>query len=55
VNLLNTYIGRNAGERIMAGHIQRGDTDIIACVIWFSDLRGFTSMADTTRPSSFAR
>ncbi|MBS1153594.1 MAG: adenylate cyclase, partial [Myxococcaceae bacterium] len=41
VNLLNTYVGRNAGERILKGKIQIGDTESIRCVIWFSDLRGF--------------
>lgn len=55
VNLLNTYVGRNAGERILAGHIQRGDTDSIRCVIWFSDLRGFTSMADAVAPGALIR
>src|SRR5262249_39590651 len=40
-NLLDTYVGRNAGERIVSGKIQRGDTDMIRAVIWFSDLRGF--------------
>lgn len=55
VNLLNTYVGRNAGERILAGHIQRGDTDSIRCVIWFSDLRGFTSMADSVAPGVLIR
>jgi adenylate cyclase len=55
VNLLNTYVGRNAGERILAGNIQRGDTDIIRCVIWFSDIRGFTTMADSTAPGVLIR
>jgi len=55
VNLLNTYVGRNAGERILAGHIQRGDTDSIRCVIWFSDLRGFTRMADSVAPGVLIR
>lgn len=49
-NLLNTYVGHNAGERILAGKIQRGDTDIIRAAIWFSDLRGFTSMSSTLEP-----
>jgi len=55
VNLLDTYVGRNAGERILQGHIQRGDTDSIRCVIWFSDLRGFTSMADSVEPGVLIR
>jgi len=49
-NLLNTYVGHNAGERIMSGKIQRGDTDIIRAAIWFSDLRGFTSLSSTLEP-----
>ncbi|MEO6575182.1 MAG: adenylate/guanylate cyclase domain-containing protein, partial [Polyangiaceae bacterium] len=48
VNLLNTYVGRNAGERIIAGKIRRGDTDSIRAAIWFSDLRGFTELAGST-------
>jgi adenylate cyclase len=52
VTLLNTYVGRNAGERIMAGHIQRGDTDTLHAVIWFSDLRGFTALAGTMAPGA---
>jgi adenylate cyclase len=54
-NLLNTYVGRNAGERIMAGHIQRGDTDTIRAVLWFSDLRGFTALAGTMEPGALIR
>lgn len=51
VNLLNTYVGRDAGERILKGKIQRGDTESIRCVIWFSDLRGFTSMSGEHTPT----
>lgn len=51
VNLLNTYVGRDAGERILKGKIQRGDTESIRCVIWFSDLRGFTSLSGEHTPT----
>lgn len=51
VNLLNTYVGREAGDRILKGNIQRGDTESIHCVIWFSDLRGFTSMSGQHTPA----
>ena len=54
-NLLNTYVGRNAGERIMAGNIHRGDTDTIRAVIWFSDLRGFTALAGTMPAGALIR
>jgi hypothetical protein len=37
-NLLDTYIGNQAGERIMAGKIRRGDVEAIraamSCRIW---------------------
>ncbi len=45
-NLLDTYVGHHAGERILAGRIRRGHTETIRSVIWLSDMRGFTSMAD---------
>ena len=51
VNLLNTYVGRNAGERILKGKIQLGDTESIRCVIWFSDLRGFTLLSGASTPT----
>lgn len=52
VNLLDTYVGRKAGARILAGKIRRGDTDSIRAAIWFSDLRGFTELAGSTEPAA---
>jgi adenylate cyclase len=49
-NLLATYVGKNAGERVLAGHIRRGDTEAIHAAIWLSDMRGFTRLADTLQP-----
>jgi adenylate cyclase len=43
--ILNTYVGRNSGARILAGRIQKGDFETLRAVIWFSDLRGFTEMS----------
>src|SRR5207249_4136835 len=37
-------------ERILGGHIQPGDTENIRCVVWFSDLRGFTTMSGHSTP-----
>ncbi len=54
-NLLDTYVGRNAGEKILAGRIQLGDTENIAAVIWFSDLRGFTRLAGQGAPGDIIR
>lgn len=50
VNLLNAYVGNDAGDRILKGQIQRGDTQTMRCIIWFSDLRGFTSMSGDRTP-----
>ena len=51
-NLLDTYVGHNAGERILAGRIRRGHTETIRSVIWLSDMRGFTSLADRLPPQT---
>ncbi len=47
LTLLQTYLGRNAGERVMNGLVKRGDGEDIHAVIWFSDLRGSTALADS--------
>lgn len=46
-NVLHTYLGRNAGERVMSGQIKRGDGETIPSAILLSDLRGSTRMAET--------
>ncbi|QJE74373.1 adenylate/guanylate cyclase domain-containing protein [Aerophototrophica crusticola] len=46
-NLLNTYVGPGAGQRILDGDIRRGSGLTIGAVLWFCDLRGFTVLADT--------
>ncbi|MBX7080861.1 MAG: adenylate/guanylate cyclase domain-containing protein [Nannocystaceae bacterium] len=54
-NLLNTYVGHDAGERILAGKIQRGDSDTIHAALWFSDLRDFTRLSNTVPPAELVR
>jgi adenylate cyclase len=49
-NLLSAYVGRNAGSRVLAGQVQRGEVENIASVVWFSDLRGFTSLSGALTP-----
>lgn len=48
--LVETYLGRDAGRRVLSGRITRGVTDRIQAVLWFSDLRGFTHIADAADP-----
>jgi adenylate cyclase len=45
--LVTTYVGHDAAERILRGEIDRGQVKTIATVLWFSDLIGFTRIADT--------
>ena len=45
VDLLDTYLGRHAGERVLRGAIKRGDGEDITAVIWFCDLRESTTLA----------
>jgi adenylate cyclase len=47
LTLLQTYLGRNAGQRVLDGLVKRGDGEDLDAIIWFSDLRNSTSMADT--------
>jgi adenylate cyclase len=45
--LMQTYLGRDAGQRVLSGRILRGVAEKIEAVVWFSDLRGFTRITDT--------
>ncbi len=48
--LVEVYLGRDAGQAVLAGRISRGASERIGAVLWFSDLRGFTTIADTAPP-----
>jgi len=48
--LVETYLGRDAGRRVLRGSIERGVADHIRAVLWFSDLKGFTRLVDTVAP-----
>ena len=49
-NVLDTYLGAAAGRRVLHGSIRRGAGESIRAVIWVSDLRGFTDLADRLAP-----
>ncbi|TNE37069.1 MAG: adenylate/guanylate cyclase domain-containing protein [Alphaproteobacteria bacterium] len=53
--LLNTYLGGGASERVIRGHTQRNVGEVIDAIIVYSDLRGFTQMADTLPPDEVIR
>jgi adenylate cyclase len=45
-NLMNTYLGPQAGRRVLAGQILRGHGETLNAVIMATDLRGFTALSD---------
>ena len=45
-NLLDTYLGPQAGRRILAGQIRRAEGERLRAVIMVTDLRGFTALSD---------
>jgi adenylate cyclase len=45
--LVTTYLGADAGGRVLDGAILRGATETVRSVLWYSDLEGFTRIADT--------
>jgi adenylate cyclase len=48
--LVEVYLGRDAGRRVLGGRISRGVAERINAVLWFSDLRGFTGITDNAPP-----
>ncbi|HEY5608377.1 MAG TPA: adenylate/guanylate cyclase domain-containing protein [Alphaproteobacteria bacterium] len=47
-NVLDTYVGHDAGQRILAGEIKRGHLETVNAVIVYADLRDFTAVSDRT-------
>lgn len=47
-SVLETYLGRDAGNRVLSGEITRGSAETIKAVLWYADLQGFTKIADST-------
>lgn len=47
VNVLDTYVGPDAGRHIMSGEIRRGETEVMRAVIVYTDLRGFTKTTNS--------
>lgn len=50
-SLLHTYLGVQPGERVMAGQVHCGDVRRIEAAVWFSDLRGFTTLSSALSAS----
>ncbi len=52
-DVVAAYLGPDAGRRVLAGQIQRGDGEDIDAVIWFSDLRSSTRLAESLGKEAF--
>lgn len=50
-NVVTTYLGRRAGDEVLSGRIQRGDGHSIHAIVYYSDLRNSSALADSM-PSS---
>lgn len=54
INVLDTYVGHQAGERILSGEISRGSLQQIDAAILLMDFRGFTALSDRTDGANMA-
>lgn len=52
-NVLTAYLGRDAGAKVMGGSIRRGDTETVHAVIWYSDMRNSTRLAESMSPETY--
>ena len=48
--LAETYLGRDAGRRVMSGRIARGVAEKIDAVLWSSDLHSYTRISESAPP-----
>lgn len=55
MSLMQTFLGPNTGKKVLEGRIHRGDGEDIHAVIWFSDLRNSTPIAEQLGPDEFLR
>ena len=45
-SLVEAYLGRDAGRRVLQGKMVRGAAERINAVIWFSDMQGYTALSE---------
>ena len=48
--LTQVYLGRDPSQRVLDGRIRRGVPERLDAVLWFSDLRGYTTITDQAPP-----
>ncbi|WP_274626728.1 adenylate/guanylate cyclase domain-containing protein [Arvimicrobium flavum] len=52
-NMLTTYVGGDAGKRVLRGQVKRGDGDTIRAALVMADMRGSTRLAETVGRESY--
>jgi adenylate cyclase len=52
-DLMQTYLGPHVGERVLSGQVRRGQGQRMFAVIWYSDLRQSTALADQLPDDTF--
>jgi len=52
-NLVSTYLGSDVGRRVLQGQITRGDMEVTSAIIWYSDLRDSTPLAEAMEGAEF--
>ncbi len=53
--VLATYLGMDAGRQVLDGQIRRGDGEMVHAVIWYSDMRDSTRLADSLVAEDFLK
>jgi len=46
LSMLDTYVGPGSAQRILAGHVRRGEVESLDVALMLCDLRGFTQMSN---------
>jgi adenylate cyclase len=54
-NIGETYLGRQTGERVLNGLIRLGDGEETRALVWYSDLRDSTRLAETLPSAEYLK
>lgn len=52
-NIAEAYLGRETGQRVLNGSIRLGDGEHTRALVWYSDLRNSTRLAETMPSETF--
>lgn len=52
-NIVSTYLGQRSGTSVLDGQIRRGDGKQTRAIVWFSDMRNSTYLAETLEPEVY--